>query len=219
MQRDFAMVRLVLGLFLALMVNDSTGSVEGNIEVFNFKVLLDDREVGRHIFVVEDSGNQVAVTSEASMDFTVLLVKKVEYRHQASEIWQNGCLLEFKSSTQRNNKSVHMSGKMVDDTFVINHEQGETSLGTCIKSFPYWRPKWLEGEFLLNVETGKYAPVSLQSKTDSLTQSTYKTISLPKTEIRLEYDKAGDWQQLESDLKIVGTLRYQRIPDTFEEQL
>ena len=213
------MVRLVLGLFLALMVNDSTGSVEGNIEVFNFKVLLDDREVGRHIFVVEDSGNQVAVTSEASMDFTVLLVKKVEYRHQASEIWQNGCLLEFKSSTQRNNKSVHMSGKMVDDTFVINHEQGETSLGTCIKSFPYWRPKWLEGEFLLNVETGKYAPVSLQSKTDSLTQSTYKTISLPKTEIRLEYDKAGDWQQLESDLKIVGTLRYQRIPDTFEEQL
>jgi hypothetical protein len=219
MQRDFAMVRLVLGLFLALMVNDSTGSVEGNIEVFNFKVLLDDREVGRHTFVVEDRGNQVAVTSEASMDFTVLLVKKVEYRHQASEIWQNGCLLEFKSSTQRNNKSVHMSGKMVDDTFVINHEQGETSLGTCIKSFPYWRPKWLEGEFLLNVETGKYAPVSLQSKTDSLTQSTYKTISLPKTEIRLEYDKAGDWQQLESDLKIVGTLRYQRIPDTFEEQL
>ena len=213
------MVRLVLGLFLALMVNDSTGSVEGNIEVFNFKVLLDDREVGRHTFVVEDSGNQVAVTSEASMDFTVLLVKKVEYRHQASEIWQNGCLLEFKSSTQRNNKSVHMSGKLVDDTFVINHEQGETSLGTCIKSFPYWRPKWLEGEFLLNVETGKYAPVSLQSKTDSLTQSTYKTISLPKTEIRLEYDKAGDWQQLESDLKIVGTLRYQRIPDTFEEQL
>lgn len=213
------MVRLVLGLFLALMVNDSTGSVEGNIEVFNFKVLLDDREVGRHTFVVEDRGNQVAVTSEASMDFTVLLVKKVEYRHQASEIWQNGCLLEFKSSTQRNNKSVHMSGKMVDDTFVINHEQGETSLGTCIKSFPYWRPKWLEGEFLLNVETGKYAPVSLQSKTDSLTQSTYKTISLPKTEIRLEYDKAGDWQQLESDLKIVGTLRYQRIPDTFEEQL
>ena len=54
------MVRLVLGLFLALMVNDSTGSVEGNIEVFNFKVLLDDREVGRHTFVVEDSGNQVA---------------------------------------------------------------------------------------------------------------------------------------------------------------
>lgn len=213
------MVRFVLGLFLALMVNDSTGSVEANTEVFNFKVLLDDREVGRHTFVVEDSGKQVAVTSEASMEFTVLLVKRVEYRHQASEIWQNGCLLEFKSSTQRNNKSVDMSGKMIDGTFVINHEEGETSLGTCIKSFSYWRPKWLESEFLLNVETGNYTPVSLQSKTDPLTQSTFKTIGLPKTEIRLEYNKAGDWQRLESDLKIVGTLRYQRISDTFEEQL
>lgn len=213
------MFRLVLGLLLAVMIYEGADAEEINTEVFRFKVLLDDREVGQHIFSVEDNGEQVAVTSEASMDFTVLLVKKVEYRHQASEIWQNGCLLEFKSSTQRNNKSVHMSGKTVDGTFVINYEEGETSLGTCIKSFPYWRPKWLESEFLLNVETGKYTPVSLQSKTDPLTQTTYKTIGLPKTEIRLEYDKGGDWQRLESDLKIVGTLRYQRISDTFEEQL
>jgi hypothetical protein len=112
-----------------------------------------------------------------------------------------------------------MSGKTVNGSFFVQREDGETSLGVCVKSFPYWRPKWLESEFLLNVETGKYTPVSVQSNIDPATQAIYKTIELPKTQIRLEYDKAGDWRSLESDLNIVGTLRYERILDTIEVQL
>ncbi|MFB0990244.1 MAG: hypothetical protein QMC25_04990, partial [Porticoccaceae bacterium] len=62
------MFRLVLGLLLAIMIYEGADAEEINTEVFRFKVLLDDREVGQHIFTVEDNGDQVAVTSEASMD-------------------------------------------------------------------------------------------------------------------------------------------------------
>jgi len=93
----------------------------------------------------------------------------------------------------------------------------EESLKECTKSFAYWRPEWLEDESLLNVETGKYTPVTLESEFDPNTLMTRKTLGLPKTEIRLKYDKSSEWQSLESDLKIVGTLRYQRVYDTSGE--
>ena len=212
------MIRFIL-ILLVCMTNASANTATPTTEFFNFKVLLNDREVGWHTFVVEHNGDQVTVKSDASMDFTVLLVKKVKYRHQANEIWQKDCMVGFDSSTQRNGKLVAMSGKTVNGSFFVQREDGETSLGVCVKSFPYWRPKWLESEFLLNVETGKYTPVSVQSNIDPATQAIYKTIELPKTQIRLEYDKAGDWRSLESDLNIVGTLRYERILDTIEVQL
>ena len=213
------MIRLILLIFVVFMTNASADTSGSSTKVFNFKVSLNDREVGWHKFVVEDNGEQLTVTSDASMDFTVLLVKKIEYRHQANEIWQKDCMIEFQSSTQRNGKRVAVSGKVVDGKFLVRREDVDTSLGVCVKSFPYWRPDWLESDFLLNVETGKYTAISLQSNTDPVTQTTYKTIELPKTQIRLEYDKAGDWQILESDINIVGTLRYERVPGPMEVQL
>jgi hypothetical protein len=212
------MIRFILSL-LVCMTNANANTATPTTEFFNFKVLLNDREIGWHTFVVEHNDHQVTVKSNVSMDFTVLRVKKVKYRHQANEIWQKDCMVEFESSTQRNGKLVAISGKTVNGNFFVQREDGETPLGACVKSFPYWRPKWLESEFLLNVETGKYTPISVKSNIDPVTQVIYKTIELPKTQIHLEYDKAGDWQSLEFDLNIVGTLRYERVLDTIKVKL
>ena len=46
---------------------------------------------------------------------------------------------------------------------------------------------------------------------------TKRVVGLPKTEVHLTYDKSGNWQTLESDLKIAGTLRYQRINESVGE--
>ena len=52
---------------------------------------------------------------------------------------------------------------------------------------------------------------------DKLTNMTKRVVGLPKTEIHLAYDKSGNWQTLESDLKIAGSLRYQRINESVGE--
>jgi len=76
------MIRLILLIFVVFMTNASADTSGSTTEVFNFKVSLNDREVGWHKFVVEDNGEQLTVKSDASMDFTVLLLKKIEYRHE-----------------------------------------------------------------------------------------------------------------------------------------
>ena len=127
------------------------------------------------------------------------------------------CLQAFESETERNTKRFFMSGSMKDGNFYVNRNEEEVLVSDCVRTFAYWRPAWLDDEFLLNVETGKYTPVSLEVTEDELTNMTKRVVGLPKTEIHLAYDKSGNWQTLESDLKIAGSLRYQRINESVGE--
>jgi hypothetical protein len=187
------------------------------LETHNFNVLLNDRPVGWHRFTVQEKGDQLHVTSRASMDFTVLLVKSVKYRHSANEIWENGCLTSFDSETIRNGKNFAVNGGMINGAFRVVREDAEEFLGTCVKSFPYWKPEWLASEYLLNVETGKYIAVSIASTTDPTTGADHKILGLPKTQIDLHYDGSGLWQSLESKIKVAGTLVYKRVNDSTGE--
>jgi len=205
------------GTILLLSFGASIFAEENATEVFNFKVSLDNREVGWHKFVVETKGNQLTVSSKAKMDFTVLMVKKVAYRHEATENWLGDCLQAFESKTKRNTKIFLTSGSVKDGDFYVNRNGEEVLVSKCVKTFAYWRPAWLDDEFLLNVETGKYTPISLEVTEDQLTNMTKRVVGLPKTEIHLAYDKSGNWQTLESELKIAGTLRYQRINESVGE--
>jgi len=205
------------GTILLLSFGASIFAEENATEVFNFKVSLDNREVGWHKFVVETKGNQLTVSSKAKMDFTVLMVKKVAYRHEATETWLGDCLQAFESKTKRNTKIFLTSGSVKDGDFYVNRNGEEVLVSKCVKTFAYWRPAWLDDEFLLNVETGKYTPISLEVTEDQLTNMTKRVVGLPKTEIHLAYDKSGNWQTLESELKIAGTLRYQRINESVGE--
>ena len=205
------------GTILLLSFGASIFAEENATEVFNFKVSLDNHEVGWHRFVVETKGNQLTVSSKAKMDFTVLMVKKVAYRHEATETWLGDCLQAFESKTKRNTKIFLTNGSVKDGDFYVNRNGEEVLVSKCVKTFAYWRPAWLDDEFLLNVETGKYTPISLEVAEDQLTNMTKRIVGLPKTEIHLAYDKSGNWQTLESDLKIAGTLRYQRINESVGE--
>ena len=81
----------------------------------------------------------------------------------------------------------------------------------CVRSFAYWDPKLLLGENLLNVETGEYLPVVISSRISAEDSITYMTIALPKSDIHLQYDAAGDWLSLQTKLKTGAELKYQRI--------
>ena len=186
-------------------------------ETMNFKIFLEEQEIGWHRFTLITNGEELEVSSEAIMDFTVLLIKKVEYRHQARELWKDGCLQSFSATTRRDKKVITVSGSINSGQFVVQQKVKKIQLGSCVKSFAYWKPEWIEDDFLLNVETGKYTPVSLQVKKQPTIGITTKILGLPKTEILLEYDKSGVWQSLESKVRLVGKLRYKRVEERVGE--
>ncbi len=214
------MLRFLVSLMIILFgaeVRSTPGSIEDDTEALSFKVLLNDVEVGWHTFRFSNQGEYLNVRSTMSMDFTVFLVKKVTYRHEADELWKEGCLHRFASKTKRDKKVVSMSGVLDNNQFTVSDGTSDIKLGECVKSFAYWNPKWLDAEFLLNVENGKYTPVNQSNQKDPVSGFMMKKLGLPKTEIYLEYDESGMWQTLESELKIAGTLKYQRTKEPFGE--
>ena len=177
---------------------------------WDFNVSLNGRNVGSHSFVVSGKGGDRTVSSSMRLDFRVLLVKKVSYQHQASEVWQDGCLTEVSSETQRNGKAYSVQANAVDDGLSVINNTGVEIIEGCVRGFAYWHPQWLQAPRLLNVETGKYVPVTLSQTVSPDDNITHLTITTAKTDIHLEYDAAGDWMSLQTRLPLAGELRYQR---------
>ena len=198
-------------VFLALVCcASSTCAFAEQQKRWDFNVSLNGRDVGSHSFVVSGKGGDRTVSSSMRLDFRVLLVKKVSYQHQASEVWQDGCLTEVSSETQRNGKAYSVQANAVDDGLSVINNTGVEIFEGCVRGFAYWHPQWMQAPRLLNVETGKYVPVTLSQTISPDDNITHLTITTAKTDIHLEYDAAGDWMSLQTRLPLAGELRYQR---------
>ena len=204
------MAQLLTGILLMLFVQLS-GAVESVDKHLDFKVFLNDREVGSHSFVLQQQGEYLLVSSTMSLDFTVLMIKKIKYRHQANEVWQGGCLISLKSQTEKQGENFRVNAITDGNGLVVENREGSETIQGCARGFAYWNPLLLEGNYLLNAESGQYLPVEITSSVSAQDNITHMLIAGPKADVRLQYDDAGNWLSLESKLQIGGLLRYQRI--------
>ena len=133
---------------------------------WQFKVLLDNREIGTHHFTVSESNGQQTIQTDASFDVKVLFVNLYRYRHQSTEVWQGNCLRSIDSETNANGKPFLVAGKLVagqakDNYFQVNTANAEKELPPCIMTFAYWNPAFLAEDKLLNSQTGIYEDVTI----------------------------------------------------------
>ncbi len=213
------MLRLLTGVLLILTVQISDAVESGKPAVdswgvdknIDFKVFLNDREVGSHRFVLQQQGEKLLVSSIMSLDFTILMVKKIEYHHRANEVWQAGCLVSLNSQTQKQGKNIRVSAITDATGLVVEHGQGSETIKGCARGFAYWNPTLLDADYLLNAESGEYLPVEISSTVSAQDNTIHMLIAGPKADVRLQYDAAGNWLSLESKLQVGGLLRYQRV--------
>jgi hypothetical protein len=167
--------------------------------------------VGHHRFELREQGESIEVSSTMSLDFKVFKIKRVKYRHQANEIWQSGCLVALQSETEKQGNAVAIQASTDESGLVIQRPKEVETIAGCVRGFSYWNPQWLEGDNLLNAETGINIPVAISSRFSEQDNITHIKVALPKADIELQYDAAGEWLSLQTELLIGGTLRYQRV--------
>ena len=194
---------------------------------WQFKVLLDNREIGTHHFTVSESNGQQTIQTEASFDVNVLFINLYRYRHQSTEVWQGNCLRSINSETDANGKPFLVAGKLVagqanDNYFQINTVSAEKELPPCIMTFAYWNPAFLAEEKLLNSQTGIYEDVTITR----LGEESFQLNGKPVVAIKYHIDlKAGPitlwysannfrWLALESVAAGGRILRYEPLTIT-----
>ena len=86
-RRDMALKTIALVLLLGPAAGASMPALAGLERNWDFRVLLDEREVGYHRVTVTPGAQGDRVRVEARFDVKVLFIPAFRYEHEASEVW------------------------------------------------------------------------------------------------------------------------------------
>jgi len=197
---------------VALLPATANASTE---QVWQFRVYLDDTPIGYHEFSVEESSDQVRITTHARFDVTFLKIPLFRYRHQDVQQWSDQCLKSITSTTDQNGKLFRVDGSTTDKGFQLTSNDGNVTLPECISTFAYWNKSFLQHEKLLNSQTGEYLDIdvdhlgehSIMVRNTSVPANRYR-LTAEDVDIELWYSNNDQWLGLQSETSNGRLLRY-----------
>jgi hypothetical protein len=148
-------VALLVALAFAVPASAAAGA-------WNFRVMLDGREIGQHRYELQPRNDGMELRSDARFDVRFLFVSAYSYEHAAVERWQGGCLRELQSRTVTNGERVAVSARDIGGQLNVERAAGRDVHPGCVQSFAYWDPRILEARALLNSQTGELVPVEVK---------------------------------------------------------
>ncbi len=203
---------LMLAALIVLPLNASAFSEKH----WNFKVFLDDKEIGKHaVHVIEDQDFR-KVTVDANFKVKFLFFTAYQYQHRAEEKWQGSCLKHIEVRTDNNGDDLFVRKTSDSNDFIVETHAGTQQLGDCVRSFAYWDLDLLRAKKLLNTQTGEYESVEIvelgedQFEVDgqAIDSLRYRLVVGDK-EVDLWYTADMNWLALQSTLEDGYRLKYQ----------
>ncbi len=182
-----------------------------------FDVFLDGRHVGTHHFDILRTGNgALTVRSVAAFEVRVLGFMTYRYRHEATERWEQGCLVQIDASTNDNGRALRVTGAMHGGHFALEHNGLSIMRDGCVSSYAYWdSARLLQQRELLNPQTGQFDAAHVESMGEKCLVIGGATVfadqyrlSNGKLVINLWYSKTGEWLQLDSTTPSRRVLNY-----------
>lgn len=173
---------------------------------WQFRVFLDDREIGTHTVKMKPYQDlkQVSVNAEFKVKF--LFITAFSYQHQTEEVWKGSCLTDIQSTTNNNGDNLFVRKQPSEANFKIVTHEGEQELQGCVRSFAYWDPDLLKADKLLNTQTGEYETVEVielgQNNIDidgeQVSAFQYR-LSMEDKSVDLWYSQDKQWLALKSE--------------------
>ena len=202
-------------ILLCLALTTPANAYSASSESWQFRVFLDDDEIGFHHFSLMDSGEHKEIYSKARFDVKFFFINAYSYQHDNVERWQGNCLKAINAFTNDNGEEYKVSGKQNDDAFIITTNNSQNNFPACIKTFAYWDPEFLQETSLLNSQTGEMIEVesrfigneSLSHKGEKIDARRYR-LSGDKLQIDLWYSSDDRWLALESLTEGGRVVRY-----------
>ncbi len=174
-------------------------------QIWDFRVFLDQKEIGTHRFELVERDGERELTSEARMTVKLLFVTAYTYDHRDIEHWNGDCLTRLSSSTDDNGEKHRVDVQRRAGETVVQTLEGTQRLGECVLTFAYWNPAMLRQTELLNSQDGEHVKVKItDAGADSIVVRGVKTparryeLRSEKLSIDLWYSEQQEWLALES---------------------
>jgi hypothetical protein len=187
-----------------------------DVREWNFRVFLDDSEIGYHRFELIRQDDTRRITTEADFRVGFLFLTAYRYEHVNEETWEGECLREIASRTDDNGREFAVRGLQRENHFAVTAGAEPTVVDDCVKTFAYWNPAILEEDRLLNSQTGELLPVTVERvarevldvKGEEVSTVRYR-LSSHDLELDIWYSDQDEWLALESTVKGGRKLRYE----------
>jgi hypothetical protein len=203
---------LPLGLLLFAFI----APAQAESRAWNFRVFLDDREIGYHHFTLRAQGEERELKSEARFNVELLFFTAYRYTHEATERWRGQCLSELRAQTNDNGRRYQLEAARIGERLVVAKTRGREDLHGCVMTFAYWNPRMLNQGRLLNAQTGEYVNVTVTPGGEEAllvrgnpVMARRYALRGPDLAIDLWYSPSNEWLALESTTEGGRRLRYQ----------
>jgi hypothetical protein len=195
-----------------LLSQDARAGISRNWE---FRVLLDGRNIGRHEFHLDESGDTSRLTSNAQFDVKILFLSLYAYEHANVERWRGDCLESIESTTNDNGVHARVQGTRSPTGFAVTAGEDSTDLPHCVMTFAYWNPAFLAQSRLLNPQTGHYVLAQARTVGPDEILVRGKRISASRHQLLAEdavidiwYSTDGEWVGLATTVGGARRLEY-----------
>ena len=218
------MSRLITNIFPAILLSlAGSAALAGNTDSelgekeWNFRVFLDDSEIGYHNFSLVEEGGRRRLVTEAEFEVKFLFFTAYRYEHVNEETWQGECLQEIRSETDANGRRFQVRGVQDDDGLEIETGDDTLDVPGCVKTFAYWNADILDEPELLNSQTGELLKVEIEPvatetlnvRGEAVAARRYRLLA-KNMELDIWYSRdQGRWLALESTVKGSRKLRYE----------
>jgi len=161
------------------------------------------------VFEVSTDARGRRVSSQADFSVRFLGFEAFHYHHHADEQWVGECLVALSSVTDDDGQPAHVQLVRDGDLNRIASSVGKTASRSaepgCIMSYAYWNPALREQTRLLDPQTGKIAPVTLERAGGASIVVGGKAVAASgwrivgaASPIEVWYSEAGDWIGLDA---------------------
>lgn len=210
---------LVTTLALLLAGVGSAVAQQDADRAWQFRVFVDDKEVGTHVYRLSEREGRRQLVTEADFEYKALFLTLYDYEHRNEETWEGDCLAEIRSRTDDNGELYRVEGERRDDYFLVDAKDGEEKLPACVMSFAYWNPTFLQEPRLLNSQNGDYLEVDVSEPTPDTRVVRGEPVPALKYRLKAgELDLAlwytreeREWLALESTTQSGRVLRYELL--------
>lgn len=191
-------------LLATLLLGAAPGTALAN-RTWDFRVFLDDKEIGTHRFDLIEQGGERQLTSQARMAVKILFVTAYTYDHHDVERWQGDCVSQLTSATDANGKKHRVDVQRLEGATMVKTLDRTQRLRECVLTFAYWNPAMLQQTQLLNSQDGEFVDVKItDAGADAVDVRGVRTparryeLRSEKLSIDLWYSEQQEWLALES---------------------
>jgi hypothetical protein len=183
----------------------------------NFQVQLNDKDIGFHEFNVQND----TISNKAQFDVKLWFIPAYKYRHTATEVYKDNCLIQLESETQDGADFFELSSLADSAFFKIKVNDKDYNHPACSQTFRYWDIQFTEQSLAINPQDGEIFKLSfskdvdeeVKTKTNMFLANKYTLHAIndqdEKFHIELWYEQnSKKWIKLKSYLKDDNVITY-----------